>query len=160
MESLKAEEQGIDFKNPWNHAAEEVCQYLKSSISEGLSDEEAKKRLQETGFNELPKKKSIPAWKIFLKQFNSFIIRILFAAAFISGFLAEWVDAIAISAIIFLNAILGFVQEYHAEKSIAALRKLSTLTSKVIRGGGLRGIPSKEIVPGDLLLLEPGDRIP
>ena len=160
MEILKVEEQGIDFKNTWGHSAEEVCQQLKSSISEGLSDGEAKKRLQETGFNELPEKKSVPAWKIFLKQFNSFIIWILFAAAFISGFLAEWVDAVAISVIIFLNAILGFVQEYHAEKSIAALRKLSTPTSKVIRGGALQVIPSREIVPGDLLLLEQGDRIP
>lgn len=160
MESLKAQEPGIDFKNEWNHSAEEVCRHLKSSLSEGLSDEEAKRRLQEIGFNELPQKKSTPVWKTFLKQFNSFIIWILFAAAFISGFLAEWIDAIAIGAIIFLNAILGFVQEYHAEKSIAALRKLSTPASKVVRGGGLQIIPSKEIVPGDLLLLEQGDRIP
>ncbi|MBI3307079.1 MAG: HAD-IC family P-type ATPase, partial [Candidatus Omnitrophica bacterium] len=160
MENLKTEERGTKLKNEWHHSVEEVCRHLKSSISEGLSEVEAKKRLQETGFNELPEKRSAPAWKIFLKQFNSFIVWILFAAALISGLLAEWIDVIAIGAIIFLNAILGFVQEYHAEKSIAALRKLSTPTSKIVRDGRLQVIRSKEIVPGDLLLLEQGDRVP
>lgn len=160
MESLKVQRREAELENVWNYSAEEVCQYLKSSITEGLSDEEAKKRLLQAGFNELPAKKAIPAWKLFLKQFNSFIIWILLAAVLISGYLAEWLDAVAIGAIIFLNAILGFIQEYHAEKSIAALRKLSTPTSKVVRGHGLQIIPSKEIVPGDLILLEQGDRIP
>ena len=84
----------------------------------------------------------------------------MIAAAIIAGVLREWIDAFAIITIVILNALLGFFQEYRAEKSLAALRKMVTRSSKVIREGRLQTLPSKEIVPGDLILIEAGDHIP
>jgi Ca2+-transporting ATPase len=98
--------------------------------------------------------------KLFLAQFTSLIIWVLIGAAVISGLLREWVDAGAILAIVMLNAILGFVQEYRAERSLAALRRLSVTTARVVRGGELRSIPARDVVPGDLIQVEAGDHIP
>jgi Ca2+-transporting ATPase len=95
-----------------------------------------------------------------LEQFQDFIVWILIGAALVSGFLQEWVDALAIIAIVVLNAILGFIQEYRAEKSLSALKKLSSPTTKVIRNRQHSVIPSLELVPGDIIELEAGDHIP
>ncbi|NGZ97145.1 MAG: cation-translocating P-type ATPase, partial [Nitrospira sp. WS110] len=93
-------------------------------------------------------------------QFASIIVWVLIGAAVISGLLQEWVDAAAIVAIVILNALLGFVQEFRAERSLAALRKLSVDTARVIREGVLRSIPARELVTGDLIQIEAGDRVP
>ena len=114
----------------------------------------------ELGPNELQEKKGRGPLAIFLDQFKSLMIGVLIAAALISGFLKEWVDAVAILAIVILNAILGLVQEYRAEKSLAALRRLSAPSSKVLRDGAPRVIPARELVPGDLVEIEAGDNIP
>lgn len=84
----------------------------------------------------------------------------MIGAAIISGLLEDWLDAVAILAIVLLNGLLGFVQEFRAERSLAALRKMSVATARVIRDGVLRSIPARELVPGDLVLLEAGDRVP
>ncbi|MDD4894897.1 MAG: calcium-transporting P-type ATPase, PMR1-type [Candidatus Omnitrophica bacterium] len=140
--------------------AEETIKLLNTSFDAGLSASEAEKRLSEFGLNQLLEKKAASPVAIFFEQFHDFIIWILIGAALVSGFLKEWVDALAIIAIVILNAILGFIQEYRAEKSLAALKKLSSPASKVIRGAERSIIPSKELVPGDLIELEAGDNIP
>ncbi|MDD5465533.1 MAG: calcium-transporting P-type ATPase, PMR1-type [Candidatus Omnitrophica bacterium] len=147
-------------KNFYNLTEEETAKALNSSLDLGLPGQEAKKRLLEFGLNELQGKKSAGPLTIFFEQFQDFIVWILIGAALVSGFLKEWVDALAIVAIVILNAILGFIQEYRAEKSLAALKKLSSPTSKVIRDGQHNIIPSQELVPGDLIELEAGDNVP
>ncbi|MBZ4662358.1 MAG: calcium-translocating P-type ATPase, SERCA-type [Caloramator sp.] len=135
----------LDFEN----------QYLN-----GLSNTEAKKRLQKFGRNEIVVNKKKSKFKIFLSQFNDFIVWVLIAATVISGIMGEKADAITIIAIILLDAILGFVQEYRTEKSLEALKKLSAPTAKVFRDGKINIINADEIVIGDLIEVEAGDRVP
>lgn len=144
----------------YNTTADEAVSLLKSDLKSGLLPTEAARRLAEYGPNTLTEKKAISPLEIFLDQFKNFIIWILIGAALVSGFLQEWVDAIAIIAIVLLNSILGFVQEYRAEKSLAALKKLSSPTSKVIRNGEHDVISSSNLVVGDLIELEAGDSVP
>jgi P-type Ca2+ transporter type 2C len=143
----------------WTFSTEEVIEKFDSQIDRGLSSAEAATRLQKYGLNRLPEKAKISPLKLFLLQFQSFIIWVLLGALIIAGFLGEWMDAIAIGVIVILNAILGFYQEYKAEKSLAALKKMAAALSKVLRNGKTLLIPSEQIVPGDLLILEAGDRI-
>jgi Ca2+-transporting ATPase len=150
----------IDMRNWWQFGVRELAEQLHSHSDYGLSQEEAALRLKQYGSNQLEEKKGRhPIW-IFLDQFKNFIIWVLIGAALVSGFLKEWVDALAIVVIVILNAILGFVQEYRAEKSLAALKKLSSPSSKVIRDGKRHMIPSVELVPGDLVEIEAGDHVP
>ena len=139
---------------------EETAGILGTNIKNGLSSQESLTRLQKYGANSLKEKKGPTPFKIFLEQFKDFMIWVLIGAAAVSGFLQEWVDALAIIAIVIVNAILGFIQEYRAEKSLAALKKLSSPNSKVIRDGKLQMIPSADIVIGDLVELEAGDNAP
>ncbi|MGE5309081.1 MAG: calcium-translocating P-type ATPase, SERCA-type [Deltaproteobacteria bacterium] len=145
---------------PWQLDKTGIVKELGTDPARGLSSEEARRRLAQYGPNVLEEKEKINPLRIFFEQFNDLIIWILAGAALVSGFLREWVDALAIVAIIILNAVLGFIQEYRAEKSLAALRKLSTPSSKVYRDGELEIVPSAGLVPGDLIELEAGDNIP
>ncbi|MBF0478835.1 MAG: calcium-transporting P-type ATPase, PMR1-type [Candidatus Omnitrophica bacterium] len=138
----------------------DIAKNQNSDLVNGLSLSEVQSRLQKFGLNKLLEKKAISPIKIFFEQFNNFIIWILIGAALVSGFLKEWVDALAIIALVILNAILGFIQEYRAEKSLAALKNLSSPNSKVIRSGQLILIPSTQLVPGDLIEIEAGDHVP
>jgi len=147
-------------KTWWQFNIEETIDALQTDASKGLTDTEVSLRLKKYGLNQLQEKKGISPWQIFFSQFQDFIVWVLIGAALVSGFLKEWIDACAIIAIIILNAILGFIQEYRAEKSLAALKKLSSPTSKVIREGRQKIVPSSGIVPGDLVELESGDYIP
>jgi P-type Ca2+ transporter type 2C len=126
----------------------------------GLSSAEADKRLEKYGYNEIQQKKKISALKIFLDQFHSIVIYILIFALIVSIFLNEVVDAIVIGIIVILNAILGFIQEYRAEKSIEALKKLSSLKATVLRDNIKHDIDAKLLIPGDVILLEAGDKVP
>lgn len=144
----------------WSQSVSEVSALLKSDIKLGLSEAEAASRLNEFGPNVLPKKGGIVWWKLLLSQFSSIIIWLLIGAAVVAGLLGEVIDAWAILAIVLLNAALGFFQEYRAERSLEALQQLAAPMSKVVRGGILQMIPSEQIVPGDLVLLEAGDRVP
>ncbi|MBI2109840.1 cation-translocating P-type ATPase [Candidatus Woesearchaeota archaeon] len=125
----------------------------------GLSQEEVKVRLEKHGYNEFKKEKRITWLKILIAQFNDPLIYILIAAILISTVLNEFVDSLVIAAILIINAAIGFFQEYKAEKAIELLKKLAGLKSKVIREGNEIIIDSKEIVPGDILILESGDKI-
>ena len=144
----------------WHLAVEEIARTLGTDNKAGLSESAAAEKLTTHGANELREKKGRGPLAIFLDQFKGLIIWVLIVAALVSGFLKEWVDALAILAIVILNAILGLVQESRAEKSLAALKKLSAPSSKVIRDGSTRIIPSRELVPGDLIEVEAGDHIP
>ena len=144
----------------WHLDVEEIASTLGTDGRTGLSAAAAAEKLRTLGPNELREKKGRGPLAIFLDQFKGLIIWVLIVAALVSGFLKEWVDALAILAIVILNAILGLVQEYRAEKSLAALKKLSAPLSKVIRDGTARVAPSRELVPGDLIEVEAGDHIP
>ncbi|HCS46765.1 MAG TPA: ATPase, partial [Candidatus Aminicenantes bacterium] len=144
----------------WHLDVEAVVQRLGTDGKAGLSSAAAAEKLRTIGPNELQEKKGRGPLAIFFDQFKSLMIGVLIAAALVSGFLKEWVDALAILAIVILNAILGLVQEYRAEKSLAALKRLSAPSSKVIRDGSARIVPARELVPGDLVEIEAGDHIP
>ena len=132
---------------------------LVQSTPEGLSIEQASKRLDESGFNELRKQPRVTSLEIFLNQFKSLLVLILVFASAISFAVGEMMDAIIIAAILILNAILGFVQEYRAEKAIEALKRLAAPKAKVLRQGKEALIEAREVVPGDILVFEAGDRI-
>ncbi len=126
----------------------------------GLSSAEAGRRLDEIGYNELALVAGPSPLQLLASQFTDFIIWVLLAAALISGpILGEWTDAIAITVIVLLNGILGFVQEYQAGKALAALRQLTAPTATVVRDGRVHEIPAREVVPGDILIIETGDLI-
>lgn len=132
----------------------------EKEIRSGLSQKEAERRLQKYGSNTLQKKKKISPIKIFISQFNDFITWVLIAATIISGFMGEKADCITILIIVIMNAILGFVQEYRTERSLEALKKMSSPTAKVIRDGFVKVINTEELVIGDLVIVESGDRVP
>lgn len=137
-----------------------VITELQSDGHAGLSSAEAQRRLTIHGPNALPEPIPPSPLLLFLHQFASVIVWVLFGAALLSALLHEWIDAVAIVAILLLNAVLGFIQEYRAERSLAALKKLSITTARVFRDGALVSIPAHAVVPGDLLLIEAGDQVP
>jgi Ca2+-transporting ATPase len=143
----------------------QLLESLKATET-GLSTEEAERRLQEYGPNELVEKKRVTPLQIFFGQFKDIFVIMLLIAMAISIVIAitrdagEFVDAATIGAIIFLNAIVGFVQEYRSEKAMEAMKQLTAPKARVLRDGTEQFIPSREVVPGDIVLLEAGDRIP
>ncbi|NOU95228.1 calcium-translocating P-type ATPase, SERCA-type [Paenibacillus sp. LMG 31456] len=147
-------------KKWYQMTAEEIMQSQQIHPSKGLSSEEAQKRLDEHGRNELSEGAKISPIALFLNQFKDFMVLVLMGATLISGLLGEYLDAVTIIAIIIMNGILGFVQEFRAERSLRALKELSAPHAKVLRDGTLFQIPARDLVPGDLVLLESGDRIP
>lgn len=120
---------------------------------------EVKKRQEQYGYNEIQQIRRFRTFKLFLSQFTDPIVLVLIFATAVSFLLGEYVDGIVIAAILVANAILGFVQEYRAEKAIELLSKLSSPTSTVIRNGKKQVIPSRELVPGDIIMLEAGDKV-
>ncbi|HEV7401443.1 MAG TPA: cation-translocating P-type ATPase [Chthoniobacteraceae bacterium] len=146
-------------KGAWySQSAEEVLAAF-GSVPTGLSAPEAARRLALDGPNELTAGRRISPWRIFLGQFKSLIVWILIAAGVVAGVLGEGMDAIAILAIVVLNAAIGFYQEFNAEKSIAALQKMTAPQAKVVRDGQVMAIPAAGIVSGDILALEAGDLV-
>ena len=139
-----------------------VSDTIKSidTSQKGLSEEEARKRLKEYGNNELKQKEKISPFQILIRQFTSSIVFILLAALIISLLIGEKLDAIVISTIVVLNGVFGFIQEFKAEKAIEALKKLTALKAKVIRDGKETEIDSRDLVPGDIIFLETGSKVP
>ncbi len=136
-----------------------VVEELNTSLK-GVSTEEAQKRLLEYGPNELKEKKKKTPLMMFLDQFRDFMILVLIAAALISGFIGELSDTIAIIVIVVLNAVVGFIQEYRAEKAIAALKKMAAPSATVMRNMMPENISASELVPGDIVMLEAGRIVP
>uniref|UniRef100_A0A7C4XC10 P-type Ca(2+) transporter n=1 Tax=candidate division WOR-3 bacterium TaxID=2052148 RepID=A0A7C4XC10_UNCW3 len=127
---------------------------------EGLNSEEARDRLEKFGPNEIKQAKKKTPFEMLLDQFKDFMILILIVAAIISGIVGEPIDTIAIIVIVIVNGIIGFIQEYRAEKAIEALRKMAQTNIKVRRNNIIYNIPVAEIVPGDIVLLEAGNIVP
>ncbi|KQO04554.1 calcium-translocating P-type ATPase, SERCA-type [Paenibacillus sp. Leaf72] len=138
----------------------ELTQALNSIPEQGLAAAEAAERLQRDGHNELTEGKRVSPIMLFLNQFKDFMVLVLMGATLISGLLGEYLDAVTIIAIIVINSVLGFVQEFRAEKSLHALKEMSAPSAKVLRGGQMMDIPAKDLVVGDVIVLESGDRIP
>ncbi|WP_425061052.1 Calcium-transporting ATPase [Sporomusa carbonis] len=138
---------------------DEVVAFWQTNLFDGLSASEVKNRLDKFGYNELAEKEKTAWWKRFLAQFQDFMVLVLLGATLISAFLGEYADAITILIIVLMNAVLGFIQEYRAEQSLAALKKLASPTARVIRNSIVQQIPARELVPGDILVLEAGDRL-
>ncbi|MFO7979042.1 MAG: HAD-IC family P-type ATPase [Bacteroidales bacterium] len=147
-------------KNWHTQQAHAVLQETGSSAETGLSSEEAKKRFEQQGPNELEEKRGRSPWKMLLDQFTETMVLILIVAAVISAFLGKETETIAILAIVVLFAILGFIQEYRAEKAMDALKKMAVPLVQVLRDGMVREISSRELVPGDIILVEAGNIIP
>ncbi len=140
---------------------EEVLKQLNTVADVGLSDEEAARRLEVFGPNQLTEKPGVPFWRMVWDQLNNFIVWLLIVAALLSGpVLGEWIDATAIMAIVVLNAILGVVQERNAAQALAALRKLAAPEAHVLRSGSRITIPASQLVPGDVVVFESGFFIP
>ncbi|MFW9971324.1 MAG: cation-translocating P-type ATPase [Candidatus Odinarchaeota archaeon] len=165
----------IDLDNIQAHSIsyEEVANKLNTSIETGLTENEAQNRLEKYGRNELIKEKGKSAWQIFINQFKDFLIYLLMFAIVISLIIGiydavttgepwstEYTDAIVIAAILIVNAILGFYQEYQAEKSLESLKKLAPHFAKVRRNERVVEIEVEEVVPGDIILFEEGDKFP
>ena len=149
----------------FNKNVEDVEKELKTNLEKGLNDEEVKTRQEKYGLNELKTKKKKSLIQKFLEQFKDFSIIVLIIAAIVSGAvgIAEGngiTDTIIILIVVIVNAIIGVTQEAKAEKSLEALQKLTDHASKVIRNGNVQVIPAKELVPGDIVLLDTGDYIP
>jgi P-type Ca2+ transporter type 2C len=145
--------------NPHSLDIEQIFQILSSRRS-GLTDEEAKKRLLQRGFNELKPRKNTSPVLVFFKQFLSPLIYVLFAAAIISIVVGHLLDAGVIAVAILVGAVIGYVQETRAQKAMDALIRMAAPRATVRRDAKVREVPTKEIVPGDILLLESGDKIP
>ncbi|TEX49732.1 MAG: metal-transporting ATPase [Rhodocyclaceae bacterium] len=138
----------------------DVLARLRTGNSRGLTQEAAQERLQAHGPNRLAERPPRPAWLKFLDQFRDTLVIILLGAAVLAGSIGELKDAIVITVVVLLNATLGFIQEHRAEAALAALKNMLAPTARVRRDGGIQQIDAVDLVPGDLLLLEAGDRIP
>jgi P-type Ca2+ transporter type 2C len=137
-----------------------VLSALGSDSKKGLREGEAALRLKTDGPNALPESAGTGKWKLFLSQFKSLVIWLLIAAGVISGAMGEAIDAAAILTIVLVNGIIGFYQEYNAEQSISALRKMTAPMARVVRDGAVRNLPASALVRGDIIELESGDMVP
>ena len=139
---------------------EKVSSKLSTDLEKGLSSELAKERLKSHGYNELISKEGPTIWQMLLSQFQDFLVLILIGASLVSALIGEVTDSVVIILIVVLNATLGVVQEFKANKALEALKKMAAQEAKVIRDGKIIEIPARELVPGDLVILEAGNYVP
>lgn len=148
-------------KAKWHaQASSAVLQTLGVDPHQGLTSEEASARLKKYGFNALPELPPVPLWKRLLEQLKSFVVLILIGAAVISLALGDWIEAGAIIAIVVLNAFIGALQESRAEQALRSLKKMAAPEAQVLRDGVRKTIPARELVPGDIVILEAGSIVP
>ncbi|UCC77288.1 MAG: cation-translocating P-type ATPase [Anaerolineales bacterium] len=138
----------------------EAAGRLEASTAEGLGEQEAQKRLQHCGPNALQEEEGLKIPKLILDQFKDAFVIMLLVAAALSYIVGEPLDAVMIGIIVLLSAAIGFIQEYRSEKALEAMRKLTAPTARVLRGSEEKTIPCREVVPGDVIILEAGDRVP
>ncbi|MEH3089727.1 MAG: HAD-IC family P-type ATPase [Microbacterium arborescens] len=144
---------------PFALAVDEVASALDTG-DDGLSADEAARRLEVVGPNVLPEAKRTPAWLRFLSHFNDTLIYILLAAAAVKAVMADWLDVWVILAVAIINAVIGFVQEGRAEKALAGIRGMLSSDASVRRDGSWQSIAAADLVPGDVVRLSPGDKVP
>lgn len=144
---------------PWTLAADAVLEAFGTHPSEGLTSEEAARRLARYGPNQLEERGRRPPWLLFLQQFTSAMILVLVVAAVISAIVGDLKDTVVIMAVVTLNGIVAFVQEYRAERAMAALKQMTSPTARVVRDGQVRVVSGPEVVPGDLVQLAAGDLV-
>jgi len=140
-------------------SVEDVLTTLDSSLN-GLSQQDVEKRQRATGLNRIDPPPPVPAWKILLNQFSNFIIYLLLFAVFFSLLIGEYADSLVILAILIMNSIIGFAQEYRANRSLEALKNMGRITARVTRNGITAEIDAEQLVYGDIIELENGDKIP
>jgi Ca2+-transporting ATPase len=145
-----------------NYHDQDIEAVLKSLVTStgGITEQDAAARLNTQGLNEIIEERKISRIEMLISQFKSFLIIILIAAAVVSALLGETADSIIILLIVILSGVLGFFQEYRAEKAIEALKRMAAPTARVMRNGSTSLIPASRIVPGDIILLKTGDGIP
>jgi Ca2+-transporting ATPase len=147
-------------KKTWHTLTLDAAYEMVGSKPNGLTSTEAAKRLSEVGPNEIQAAKRISAWEILFEQFKNILILILLGATVISLFLGHGIESVVIAVIVLFAVLLGFIQEYRAERAIEALRQMAAPTASVFRDGVEVKIPARDLVPGDVILLHTGDRIP
>jgi magnesium-transporting ATPase (P-type) len=141
-------------------AVEEVLRRLATSTEQGLAADEAAARLRKYGPNRLPEGRKRGPLMRFAAQFNNILIYVLLGAGFIKMMLGLWIDAAVILGVVVINSLLGFVQEGRAEKALDSIRNMLSAEARTLRGGATRMLPAEELVPGDVVLLESGDKVP
>jgi len=141
-------------------AADEVVKQLQTDPAKGLNAGEASQRLTKYGLNRLPEGKQQSLFMKFLQQFNNILVYVLLGAGFVKMMVGLWLDSAIILSVVILNALLGFIQEGKAEKALDSIRNMLSAEARTLRGGETRLIPSEELVPGDVVLLESGDKVP
>ena len=140
--------------------ADEVVKRLDTNTAKGLDASEAAARLVKYGPNRLPAGKTRGPFKRFLSQFNNVLVYVLLAAGFTKLMLNLWIDATVILGVVVINGLLGFVQEGKAEKALDSIRNMLSAEARTLRDGETRLLPAEELVPGDVVLLESGDKVP
>lgn len=152
---------GTNPKKPWHmQTVQDVIEYVSIDPAKGLSEIEVKTRRETHGFNQLIERGLKSPWAILWEQLSAVMVVVLIIAALISALLGDWADAVVILAIVIINALLGFTQEHRAERAMAALKRMAAPTVKVRRDGEIQRIDSRDLVPGDIVVLEAGDAIP
>ena len=141
-------------------AADEVLRRLDTNVQSGLSAADVQQRLEKYGHNRLPEGRKQGPFMRFLQQFNNILVYVLLGAGFVKLMVGLWLDASIILAVVVLNALLGFFQEGKAEKALDSIRNMLSAEARTVRGGETRLVPSEDLVPGDIVLLESGDKIP
>ncbi|MBU2530225.1 MAG: HAD-IC family P-type ATPase, partial [Elusimicrobia bacterium] len=145
----------------WHYLSiKEVTKILDTDIKNGLEQRQVKKRQKEFGLNKLPEEKPLSSIKILLHQFRSPLVYILVIAGFLCLFLKEWADSIVIFAVIFINVIVGFIQERKASNALKELKKAIKQEARVLRQSHIKIIEAEQLVPGDIIVLRAGDKIP
>jgi cation-transporting ATPase F len=139
---------------------DEVLRLLDVDLKVGLAGEDIKRRQAKFGLNRITARRGTPIWIKFLQQFNAPLVYLLLAAAAVTAFFGEWLDSAVIFGVVLINAIVGFVQETKAERAIESLSSVIATEATVRRGGGQHRVSSEQLVPGDVVLLHPGDRVP
>ncbi|HKJ75706.1 MAG TPA: cation-transporting P-type ATPase, partial [Gammaproteobacteria bacterium] len=156
----RAETTGKDPVTPWHSQPAEAVREAFQTSEQGLSSDEARRRLEHHGPNRLPRPRQRGPWARFLAQFHNVLIYVLLAAAAVTGLLQHWTDTAVILGVVVVNALIGFIQEGKAEQALDAIRNLLSERATVLRDDRRVEVPAEEVVPGDLVVIQAGDKVP